>query len=598
MLKFYYKTFISFIFFLFVFYSTSVYALTFNFKDADLRDVIEGYALMIGKSFIIDSRVTGKVNVISSEEISLDQAEDMMHSILQVHGFVMQEIGGKVKILPDQLMREGSIYSEDSSILPNDKIITQLFTLENIPVNDFVSAIRPIIPKESSLIPYIQNNTLIVTSNAFSIEKIKTIIRKIDEPNLTETQIIKIENLNAIDMAKVLDRFFSDQKEQIGLKLTAPIFMVDKNTNSIIVKSHTSDMSQIRILIKDIEEKNELTDETQVIYLKHAQAEYLAETLKALTIKEGTEETSFIQIQPDSKLNALIIRADLGTQKMLKKVINQLDIPRRQVLVEAVVADISDNDALALGLSTITGSLGDVQTSVQLGATNLMQLAADTITDMTAVINLLASNTTSDILSTPSIITIDNEEAEIIVGRNVPFLTGSFNDTNNSAFQTLERQDVGVTLRIKPQISEGDTIRLDILQEVSSIDATITSSNDTVTSKKSIKTNVMVNNEELIVIGGLIDEKLTDSEFKIPVLGSIPLLGGLFRNTSQVMEKRNLVIFIKTSIIDYRGNKDGLQNLTDSKYSQIEELLDDKNQPKFTIVPKLYEPHLQEHIKK
>ena len=162
----------------------------------------------------------------------------------------------------------------------------------------------------------------------------------------------------------------------------------------------------------------------------------------------------------------------------------------------------------------------------------------------------------------------------------------------------MERQDVGVTLRIKPQISEGDTIRLDILQEVSSIDATITSQNDTVTSKKSIKTNVMVNNEELIVIGGLIDEKLTDTEFKIPVLGSIPVLGGLFRNTTQVMEKRNLVIFIKTSIIDYRENDGELQDLTESKYSQIENLLEDETRSKFTIVPKLYEPHLQEHIQK
>ena len=422
--------------------------------------------------------------------------------------------------------------------------------------------------------------------------------QKIDEPNLTETEIIKIENLNALDVAKVLNRFFSDQKQEIGLKLIAPIFMVDKNTNSIIVKSHSSDVSQIRILIRNIEDENELTDETQVIYLKHAQAEYLSETLKALTIQEGSEESSFIQIQPDKKLNALVIRADLGTQKMLKKVINQLDIPRRQVLVEAVVADISDNDAVALGLSSITGSIGDVQTSVQLGATNLMQFTADRITDLRAVVNLLASNTTSDILSTPSIITIDNEEAEIIVGRNVPFLTGSFTDTNNSAFQTLERQDVGVTLKIKPQISEGDTIRLDILQEVSSIDATITSQNDTVTSKKSIKTNVMVNNEELIVIGGLIDEKLTDTEFKIPVLGSIPVLGGLFRNTTQVMEKRNLVIFIKTSIIDYRANDSDLKDLTESKYSQIENLLEDETRSKFTIVPKLYEPHLQEHIQK
>ena len=211
-------------------------AITFNFKDADIKDVIEGFALMVGKSFIIDSRVTGKVNVISQEEISMEQAEDMLHSILQVHGFIMQEINGKIKILPDQLMRENSIYSEDSSILPSDKIVTQLIKLENIPVNDFVAAIRPIIPKESSLIPYLQSNSLIITSNAFSIQKINKIVKKIDEPNLTETEIIKIENLNALDVAKVLNRFFSDQKQQIGLKLIAPIFMVDKNTNSIIVK--------------------------------------------------------------------------------------------------------------------------------------------------------------------------------------------------------------------------------------------------------------------------------------------------------------------------------------------------------------------------
>ena len=373
--------------FLVFFIISSANAITFNFKDADIKDVIEGFALIVGKSFIIDSRVTGRVNVISQDEISLEQAEDMLHSILQVHGFIMQEINGKIKILPDQLMRENSIYSEDSSILPSDKIVTQLIKLENIPVNDFVSAIRPIIPKESSLIPYLQSNSLIITSNAFSIQKIEKIVQKIDEPNLTETEIIKIENLNALDVAKVLNRFFSDQKQEIGLKLIAPIFMVDKNTNSIIVKSHSSDISQIRVLIRNIEDENELTDETQVIYLKHAQAEYLSETLKALTIQEGSEESSFIQIQPDKKLNALVIRADLGTQKMLKKVINQLDIPRRQVLVEAVVADISDNDAVALGLSSITGSIGDVKASVQLGATNLMQFTADTITDIQAVVN-------------------------------------------------------------------------------------------------------------------------------------------------------------------------------------------------------------------
>ena len=208
--------------------------------------------------------------------------------------------------------------------------------------------------------------------------------------------------------------------------------------------------------------------------------------------------------------------------------------------------------------------------------------------------DLLATNTTSDILSTPSLITIDNEEAEIIVGRNVPFKTGQFNDTNNTAFQTLERQDVGVTLRIKPQINDNDRIRLDILQEVSSIDPTVASSNDTVTSKKSIKTNVIVNDQELIVIGGLIDEKMVEQVNKLPLLGSIPIFGNLFKNTSQVMEKRNLIIFIKTTIID-NPKIDSINDLTNSKYSQIEGLLN-RNESGFTIIPEVSEIKIEDHI--
>ena len=270
--------------------------------------------------------------------------------------------------------------------------------------------------------------------------------------------------------------------------------MVDKNTNSLIIKSHKNDTQEIKTLIDTLEDKNRITDETQVIYLKHAQSDYLAETLRSL-VRQTTEtgETQEIKIQADKNLNALIIRGDLGTQKMLRNVIDKLDIARKQVLVEAVVADISDGDALALGISSLTGTLsGDLSTSLQLGTTNLLQLTENTVSDIVGIIDLLATNTTSDILSTPSLITIDNEEAEIIVGRNVPFKTGQFNDSNNTAFQTLERQDVGVTLRIKPQISDKDRIRLNILQEVSSIDPTVISSNDTVTSKKSIKTNVVI----------------------------------------------------------------------------------------------------------
>jgi len=202
-----------------VFFSiiSHAYSITFNFKDADIRDVIESFALLSGKSFIVDSRVTGKVTVISSNEMSADEAEAMLYSILQVHGFVMQKQGEVVKILPDQLMREGSIYAEDSSILPNDQIVTQLFRLNNMPVNEFVNAIRPIVPKESSLVPFIQSNSIIITSNAFNINKIEKIIFQLDEPNLTETAIIKIRNLNALDVAKVLDRFFSDQKQELGI---------------------------------------------------------------------------------------------------------------------------------------------------------------------------------------------------------------------------------------------------------------------------------------------------------------------------------------------------------------------------------------------
>ena len=231
-----------------------------------------------------------------------------------------------------------------------------------------------------------------------------------------------------------------------------------------------------------------------------------------------TNNITATKIQADTNLNALIIRGDLGTQKMLMEIINKLDIARKQVLVEAIVADISDGDALALGISSLTGTInGDVSTTLKLGSSNILQFTENTVSDIVGIIDLLATNTTSDILSTPSLITIDNEEAEIIVGRNVPFKTGQFNESNNTAFQTLERQDVGVTLRIKPQISNNNRIRLDILQEVSSIDPTVASLNDTVTSKKSIKTNVIVNDQELIVIGGLIDEKMVEIENKIPI---------------------------------------------------------------------------------
>ena len=581
--------------FIFLIFSTQANSITFNFKDAELRDVIEAFALLVGKSYIIDSRVAGKVNVISSEDMSIDEAEKMLHSILKVYGFVMQEQENIVKIVPDQLMREGSLIIDKNNILNNDQIVTQLFRLFNIPVSQFVNAIQPLLPVESSLVPLQNKNSLIVTTTATSINKIQRIIEKIDEPNLTNTDIIEIQNLNAIDVAKVLDRFFSDEKRAIGINFSVPIFLVDKKTNSIIIKSHLSDSQQIKDLIESLEEKNKIIDETQVVYLKHAQADYLAQTLRLLMEQNNNENNQVTKIQADENLNALIIRGDLGTQKMLMNIVSKLDIPRKQVLVEAVVADISDGDAIALGISSLTGTLsGDVSTSLKLGSTNILEISENTVSDIVGVIDLLATNTTSDILSTPSLITIDNEEAEIIVGRNVPFKTGQFNDSNNTAFQTLERQDVGVTLRIKPQINDNDRIRLDILQEVSSIDPTVASSNDTVTSKKSIKTNVIVNDQELIVIGGLIDEKMVEQVNKVPLLGSIPIFGNLFKNTSQVMEKRNLIIFIKTTIID-NPKIDSINNLTNSKYSQIEELLD-RNESGFTIIPELSEIKIEDHI--
>ena len=586
-----------FIIFFFLLFCSQANAITFNFKDAELTDVIEAFALLVGKSYIIDSRVVGKVNVISTEEMDIIEAEKMLYSILKVYGYVMQDQGGIVKIVPDQLMSEGSTLLSNNDTYIEDKIVTQLFRLKNISVGDFISSVQPLLPTESSLVPLAKKNSLIVTSNAINVEKVKRIIEKIDEPNLTETDIIEIQNLNAVDVAKVLDRFFTDEKKEIGINFSVPIFMVDKNTNSIIIKSHESDAIKIKSLIRSIEERNKRTNETQVVYLKNAQAQALAETLRSL-VQQSTDTNNITatKIQADTNLNALIIRGDLGTQKMLMEIINKLDIARKQVLVEAIVADISDGDALALGISSLTGTIsGDVNTSLKLGSTNILQFTENTVSDIVGIIDLLATNTTSDILSTPSLITIDNEEAEIIVGRNVPFKTGQFNDSNNTAFQTLERQDVGVTLRIKPQISNNNRIRLDILQEVSSIDPTVASLNDTVTSKKSIKTNVIVNDQELIVIGGLIDEKMVEIENKIPILGNIPIFGSIFKNTSQVMEKRNLIIFIKTTIVN-DPKTDNVDALTNSKYSQIEDLLD-RNVSGFSIIPKSTNIKIEDHIK-
>ncbi len=586
--------------------------ITLNLKDADIRALISTVSKFTGKNFIIDPRVKAKVTVVSANTLTPEAVYEVFLSVLQVHGYAAVPTGSVIKIVPEVNAKQGPLpLSGSKDTFADDELITKIIRLDHVPASQLVPILRPLVPQQGHLAAYNPTNTLIITDHAGNIQRLLKIIAGVDRPDSDELEIIPLKHASASELVRILNSLNAGAAAKDAtnkIKLAA-----DDRTNSILVTGDRSSRLKIRATITYLD--TPLEDgggNTHVIYLKYAKAENLvtiltglkeqsnkavASKVKAAPVKatSGSVISQNAIIQGDEETNALIITADTNTVKNLKAVIRQLDIRRAQVLVEAIIAEITTNNnkeigvgfavdgttrdsgALPAGISNFAG-VGDLLTSVVSGTapTSLpaglsFGLGGDNGSGIRygALLRALQTDQNTNILSTPNIVTLDNEEAELIVGQNLPFVTGSFTGTGstnpNNPFQTIERQDVGLTLKVTPQINEGDTVQMVIEQEVSSvIPGTI--EQGIATRKRSIKTSVLVDDGGILILGGLIADEVSDTESKVPLLGDIPIIGFLFRTENTTKSKQNLMVFLRPTIL--RDHKDAAF-VTNEKYSHL-----------------------------
>lgn len=564
-------------------------------NDVEIPALIETVSRITGKNFIIDPRVKGRVTVITGGEIDPDELYELFLSILQVHGFSAVPAGtgsNLIKVVPSNQAKQQPVpvigeieeKSTGKSRRKSDELITRVIRVEHVPAAMLVPILRPLVPSTGQLQAYGPSNTILISDRAANIERLVKVIKRMDRADDEELEVVPLKYASAKDLADTIQKL---QQSNIKGAPTKNKISADERTNSLLLSGDKSSRQQVRKIIAKLDTAQPLEEKTRVIYLRYAKAEDLAAVLTGFSATQksstatangaaGTQKAE-IDIQADEASNSLIITAGPDVQKNLANVIKRLDIRRAQVLVEAVIAevttDLSKTLGASLGFSSSEGLLGGAGTVAGVGALlNVLSggdnaLAGvvppsgggrlglvDNIGDnrFGLLVDALSGDSANNILSTPTVLALDNEEASIVIGQNVPFVTGSTTNTTNGTtnpFQTIERQDVGITLNIKPQINAGNSIRLDVEQEVSSISASAASASDIITNVRSIKTSAMVEDGQVLVLGGLMEDAFTDQVTKTPILGDVPVLGKLFRSTSTTKRKQNLMVFIHPVIM-------------------------------------------------
>jgi len=590
-------------------------SVTLNLKDADISALISTVAEVTDRNFIIDPRVKGKVTVISSRPMDSDEVYQVFLSILKVHGFAAVPSGEVIKIVPDvNAKQDGIPTASKGSPGRGDEMVTRVVQVDNVAAAQLVPILRPLVPQQGHLAAYPATNVLIISDRANNVERLLTIIQRIDQVSDSEIEVISLQYASAVEVVRVLTSLKRAKPAAKGAAAVGgQVLVADERTNSVLLSGDRASRLRMRAIISHLDTPLDTGGNTDVVYLRYATAEDIVDTLLGVgkieqeEAKQGKGKVAVAKgsfdIQADEPTNSLVITAPPDIMRTLKHVISQLDIRRAQVLVEAVIAEVSEATARELGVQWAFGGSDNNSPVGIVNFTNSGSLVSDVINgaasvadggtfpsivdnallgfaktsgsfNYIAVMNLLASDANNNILSTPTLVTLDNEEAEIVIGENVPFVTGSFsstgaNDGATNPFQTIQREDVGLTLKIKPQINEGDALRLEIEQEVSNIADSVAGAADIVTNKRSIKTNVMVDDGQVVVLGGLIEEKVSESIQKVPFLGDIPFLGALFRSKTADVNKTNLMVFIHPVILRDAAIT---ENYTNSKYNYIRAL--------------------------
>lgn len=574
---------------------------TLNMKDADIQALIATVSEITGRNFIIAPTVQGKVTVISARPMLPDELYQVFLSVLRVHGFAAIESGSMVRIEPEAAAQQDGGGAIGGAAARNaEEIVTQVIPVRHVAAADLVPVLRPLMPQGAQLVAHASSNSLLVSDRAGNVERIARLIERIDTVSDAQVEVIPLVHANAAELARTLTALGEDRAAQANGE-AARVF-ADTRTNSVLLSGAKNARLRMRALIAHLDSPSGAGGDTQVVYLRYASATDLVPILQGVAATltgiappnaakagEGAAagSASPATIQAHAETNSLVISAPPAVFRSLAEVVRQLDIRRNQVLIEAVIAEVSDQTASQIGVQwqlplkddpshTIIGgtnfgtggnnilnaainplgvgngfNLGYIDGTVQIGDKTLFQLGA--------LVTALRGDGTSNILSTPSILTLDNQEAEIKVAQEVPFLTGQYttNTTTNpnlgsgigNPFQTIERKDVGLVLKVTPQINEGDSVRLNIHQEVSSLAPPVSGAVDLITYKRELTTSVLVKDDSLLVLGGLIDNQLKDNVQKVPGLGDIPLLGNLFRYRNNDRRKSDLMVFLHPKIL-------------------------------------------------
>jgi len=507
---------------------------TFNFRDADIRAFIEFVAGITHRNFVVDTRVKGMITIISPEPVPERDAYRVFLSILEVNGYTAIESGGIVKIIPvAEGKQKGMTVATGRVPRAGDALVTQVITLSHANAQQLAAVLRPLVSPNSSLAVYAPGNILVLTDTAENIRKIRRIIEVIDRPQTPERGrlfVRYLKNADAEETAKVINQLVGSQKGADKLFHGEVHVVADKATNALLITASSTDRAAIDTLIDRLDIRR---------------LQVLIEAL-IIEVSATTSQQFGIEWRATGDFTSPGRKAIGGTAFSSQAKAN----------INTVAANpLSAGNGLVVGV---------VDGTVTFGGTTFANLGA--------LLRALEAQADTNVLSTPNILTMDNEEAEIIVGQNVPFITGQNVTQGGTAnpFQTIERKDIGLKLRVKPQISEGDAVRLDIFQEISSVESNPTvAASDITTNKRSVKTTVLANDGQIVVLGGLMRDDATRSVQRVPCLGAVPVLGEAFKFTDNTLRKTNLMVFLRPHII--KTERD-IETITQGKYLDIRKL--------------------------
>jgi general secretion pathway protein D len=624
--------------------------ITPNYKDADLSQIIQAVSEVTGKNFIIDPRVNAKVTMLSATPMSPAAFYEAFLSVLQVYGYVAVPAGKVIKIIPNADARQGPADDLPNSVSPtSDELVTQIITMKNVSAAQLVPLLRPLVPQYGHLAAYPSGNMLIISDRASNVSRIVRIVERMDESGDEPIEVIALHNASAADVVRIVNSLNSGGQGAEGAGAAVKV-VADERTNSILLTGEKSQRLRLKALIVNMDTPLATGGDTQVRYLRYADAEKIADKLKgqatASAKAQGGPPTAAptagtsnvdasVTIWADVATNALIITAPPKIMKSLMAVIDKLDIRRAQVQVEAIIVEVDVNKSSNIGVqwlldggnsygygvtnlpgtgtsivdlaATVLGATGSTANSaltttttgvgaagissatVGTGATfALGKYNSTTGKGFAALIQALRSDGSSNIISTPSVITMNNEEAEVKVTQEIPLISGSFSSTTaavngtTSPFTTIQREEVGTILKVTPHINEGNSVQLKIEQEDSSPGAKLTDSADISTNKRSIKTTVLIEDGGVIVLGGLMSDTVTESEDRVPGLGAIPIIGNLFKSRSGSRQKKNLLVFIRPNIM---RDAQATEGISEQKYDEVRQDQRSLHKGHITLLP-------------